>query len=513
MNNIKIIFSLYLLVSVFSLKSQNADDRFYKLDKYLQKAMADWNVPGMSIAIVNKDSILWTGSYGVADVRNKQAVDSHTLFAVASNTKSFTSAALAMLVDDGIIHWDDKVVKHLPWFQMYDPYVTGQMTIRDLLTHRSGLKTFSGDLIWYGSNYSREEVIRKAAFLKPAFGFREQFGYSNIMYMAAGEIIPAVTGFSWEEYIRHKLLYPLQMNRSVLSVAELEGMDNVAQPHTYINNQAVAIPWLDWDNMGPAGSLISSAHDMSNWLIMNLNEGVFKQDTMLSDQRIFEMQTAITSLPVSKAFNARFPSTHFRAYGLGWSLMDYLGHKIITHNGGYDGMISQTIQIPEAGLGCVILTNSLSNLYYPVMYTLLDLLLHNPANRDWSSEILEQVKKGEQTAEAKKSDWEGKRKTGTKPSVGMDVFSGYYGCPIYDTVEVYRSQGTLFMQFSRSEGFRGRLTHWHFDTFELEFPDFPSLPKGYVTFFLNREGKPDELQIYLDNPDFDFTELELKRLN
>jgi CubicO group peptidase (beta-lactamase class C family) len=513
MNCKKLLISILLSFTVLSLKPQNTDDKFHNLNNYLVKAIADWNVPGMAIAIVNKDSILWKGSYGVADTRNPKAVDEHTLFAVASNTKAFTSAALAMLVDDGLIRWDDKVKKYLPWFQMYDPYVSNHMTIRDLLTHRSGLKTFSGDLIWYGSNYSREDVIRKAAFLKPAYGFREQFGYSNIMYMAAGEIIPAVTGYSWEEYLHNKLLNPLQMNRSVLSVGELEGMENVAQPHTYIKNRVVPIPWLDWDNMGPAGSLISSSHDMANWLIMNLNEGIFRKDTLLSSQRVFEMQSAITPLPVSKAASLRFPSTHFRAYGLGWSMMDYLGYKIVTHNGGYDGMISQTILIPEAGLGCVILTNSLSNLYYPVMYTLLDVLLNNPNNRDWSSEILEQIRKAEQADARKKSDWEAQRNTGTIPSVSLDSFSGFYGCPIYDTIQVYRSQGSLMIQFSRSAGFKGKLTHWHFDTFELEFTDFPSLPKGYATFFLNREGKPDELQIYLDNPDFDFTELVLKRLN
>jgi len=508
----RFFFNALLIVILTGFYVNLHGQDFKSMDRYFQQALSDWNVPGMSVAIVNKDSVIWTGSYGVTDINSRETVDKHTLFAVASNTKAFTAAALAMLVDDGLINWDDKVVKFLPWFKLYDPYVTQNMTIRDLLTHRSGLATFSGDLIWYGSTYSREEVIRKAAHLKPSFGFREQFGYSNILYMAAGEIIPAVTGYSWEEYINNRLLRPLRMNRSVLSVSELEGLENVARPHTYVKNKATAIPWLDWDNMGPAGSLISSAHDMSNWLIMNLNNGIFNNDTLILKQRIFEMQSANTVLPVSPSFSKRFPSTHFRAYGLGWSLMNYLGHKIVMHNGGYDGMISQTVLIPESGFGFVILTNSLSNLYYPVMYTLLDELLLNPEKRDWSSEILTQIRKSEETASAQKAEWEAKRIIGTKPSLKLDAYTGYYGCPIYDTVQVYSSPNGLMMQFSRSEGFKGKLTHWHYDTFEVEFTDFPSLPKGYVTFYLNRDGNPDELQIYLDNPDFDFTELELKRL-
>ncbi|MDP3462439.1 MAG: serine hydrolase [Bacteroidales bacterium] len=509
-----IVLMVFLLfVSVNQIFSQLSEDKLTLLHEYYSKALKDWNVPGMSIAIVSNDSILFMEGYGFTSIKSNQAVDDQTLFALASNTKAFTATALAMLENQQKLNWDDKVISYLPWFRMYDPFVTSEMNIRDLLSHRSGLKTFSGDLIWYGSTYSREEVIRKAAFLKPAHGFREQFGYSNIMYIAAGEIIPQITGYSWDEFVRNKILFPLNMNRSVLSVNELEGLTNVAQPHTYVNGNPVIIPWLNWDNMAPAGSLISSASDMANWLMMNLNQGIFGQDTLLNVESIYELQSPQTILPVTQASINRFPSTHFRAYGLGWSLMDYMGYKIVSHNGGYDGMISQTVLIPEARIGFVIMTNALSSLYYPLMYKTLDVLLDNPVQEDWNIEILHLVKKSEEYAQNEKMSIDSNRVAGTVQSLNTTAYAGYYGCSVYDSIQVYQHKGELMLKFMRSPTFIGTLKHWHYDTYELVFKELPSLPRGFVTFTIDRNGKPSEMEIYLNNPDFDFREFDLKRLD
>ncbi|MDO8899632.1 MAG: serine hydrolase domain-containing protein, partial [Bacteroidales bacterium] len=413
------LFFVVLLHFNVSLSAQVHPAKLEFLDLYYQKAMENWNVPGMAIAIVSKDSVLYAKGFGVIDIYTKQAVDENTLFAVASNTKAFTAAALAMLVDQGKISWNDKVVKHLPFFALYDPYVTQNMTIRDLLTHRSGLKTFAGDLIWYGSTYTREDIIRKSRYLKPTFGFREQFGYSNLMYITAGEIVPAVTGISWDDYIKQNIMQPLGMERSTLHVSELAIKDNVAQPHTYVDGKLKAIPWMDWDNMGPAGSLISSASEMASWLQMNLNNGNFNGKSMISAARMFEMQSSNTINNVTQASLRRFPSTHFKSYGLGWSLMDYLGRKIVSHNGGYDGMISQTLFIPEENIGFVILTNALSNLYYPLMYQTLDVLLDNPEEKDWSVEILSLVKSGEESQKKENERIQAERIKNTKPSLKL----------------------------------------------------------------------------------------------
>lgn len=219
-----VIFALIGLNFSFSLFAQSEyQSKLSILDEYYAKALSDWKVPGMAIAIVKDGEIIYAKGFGVKDVRTKEPVDSETLFPIASNTKAFTSAALAILVDRGLISWSDKVTDYLPYFKLWDPYVTENITISDLLTHRAGLATFSGDLLWYGTLYSREEIIKRARHLKPAFGFRERFGYSNILYIAAGEIIPAVTGKSWEEFIKEELLESLKMNRTVLSTNDLPG--------------------------------------------------------------------------------------------------------------------------------------------------------------------------------------------------------------------------------------------------------------------------------------------------
>ncbi len=503
----------FITVITATLTAQTSHKQLKELDSYYQQALTDWNVPGMAIAITQNDQILFEKGFGFTDIENLKPVNENTLFALASNTKAFTATALAMLVDEGKISWDDKVTKYLPWFALYDPYVTQSFTIRDLLSHRSGLETFSGDLIWYGSTYSREEVVKRARYLKPVYGFREQFGYSNIMFIAAGEIIPAVTGTSWDDFVDQRILKPLGMSRSILHVSDLPGKLNVSAPHVYVNKELTKIPWLDWNNMAPAGSLISSAHDMALWLQFNLNKGIVASDTLLSATRFFELQSPNTLIQVSEGSLKYFPTTHFKSYAMGWSLMDYLGYKIVSHNGGYDGMISQTVFIPEKNIGFVIVTNALSSLYYPLMYKTLDVLLQNPETTDWSKKLLERIKKGEEMANQRKLDAEAKRLTSTLPSLMSEAYTGYYGCALYDTVQVSLSNGRLMLQYAHTPGLKGELIHWQYDTYQVEFKAFPSLPKGFATFVLNRDGKVDALKVFVDNPDFDFTEFELKRLD
>lgn len=513
MNLRSTIFTVAVLLAALFSQAQPDAKSLDRLEKYYQQALSDWNVPGMAVAITTKDGPLYARGFGATDFTTNQAVDQNTLFAVASNTKAFTAAALAMLVEKKKLSWSDKVRLHLPWFALYDSYVSDQMTVRDLLTHRSGLKTFSGDLIWYGSTYSRREVIEKARFLKPVYGFREQFGYSNIMYIAAGELIPAITGQSWDDFVKQNILTPLGMSRSTLHVRELAAKDNIAQPHTYVDGQPKQIPWVDWDNMGPAGSLISSASEMASWLQMNLGNGTFQGRQILSAASIRTMQESVTPLPISNSFSERFPSTHFRSYGLGWSLFNYHGRKIVTHNGGYDGMISQTVLIPEENLGFVILTNALSNMYYPLMYKTLDVLLNVEEERDWSSELLTQRRQSDQKGREERARIEATRVKNTRPTLQLSEYEGYYGSKVYDSIQIYRKEGQLWLQLMRTPGFLARLTHWHYDTFEMEFITQPSLPKGFATFELGRNGKPLRVQLFLDNPDFDFAELEPVRLS
>jgi len=481
------------------------------LDVYFQNALNDWDVPGMGIAIVTSDSVLFAKGYGVKDINTQLPVDANTLFAVASNTKSFTASGLAILADQGKLTWDDKVVDHLPWFKLYDPYVTANMTIRDLLSHRSGLVTFSGDLVWYGTSHSAEEVVRRARYLKPAYGFRTNFGYSNIMYLAAGLIIEKVSGQSWSDFIKAQFLAPLGMNSTVTSITELNRKGgNVAEPHTSYQYKNIRIDYLNWDNIAPAGALLSSANDMAKWIQLQLNNGKLGDEQIITEKALNEMWYPQILNNVSKFSKELWPTTHFKGYGLGWSIMDYYGKKVISHSGGYDGMISYTAFVPEANIGLVVLTNKNSSLYLPMMYKILDSYIGD-SSRDWSAFFLEREAKGKEYQDKLKKEKEEKRILGTRPSADLSKYTGTYKSELYGDATIELKNGILVLQFVPTPLFHSKLTHWQYDTFTIQFPDVPSLPEGTVNFVLNADGEVEQMRVDVPNPDFDFTELEFRK--
>ncbi len=495
------------------------------LDAYFQKALNDWDVPGMAIAIVTKDSILLAKGYGTKDIKTNKPVDANTLFAVASNSKAFTASAIGVLVDEGKLTWDDKVVDHLPWFKLYDPYVTANLTIRDLLSHRTGLVTFSGDLVWYGTTHSAEEVVRRAQYLKPAYGFRTTFGYSNITYLTAGLIIEKVSGQKWADFIKARFLDPLGMTSTLTSVEQFLEQTNLAQPHTTFQDKNVRIDYMNWDNIAPAGSILSSVNDMSKWLQLQLNNGKFNEKQIISEKALNEMWYPQIMNNVSKTSKELWPTTHFKGYGMGWSVMDYYGKKVMSHSGGYDGMISYSAFVPEANIGLVVLTNKNSSLYLPMMYTILDAFIQQPISdqsvaqlgvnevqiKDWSALFLEREKKGKEYQEKQKKEMAGKRALGTKPSADLEKYVGKYTSKLYGDATIEMHEGSLYLKFVPTPLFHGKLNHWHYDTFTIEFPEVPSLPEGTVNFVLNAAGEVEELRVDIPNPDFDFTELEFRK--
>ncbi len=480
------------------------------LSDYFNKAILQWNVPGMAVGIIHNNSTVLLEGYGVRETGRPKKVDGNTVFAVASNTKSFTATAIGILIDEGKLNWDDKVIDHLPWFRLYDPYVTEHITIRDLLSHRSGLVTFSGDLIWYGSIYNREEIVRRAAFLKPGNGFREKFGYSNIMYLAAGLIVEKVSGLSWDEFINERILIPLNMNNTFTSVNRLDLKGNTAIPHNAVNDSAFSIHYLNWDNIGPAGSLNSSAADMLKWLQLQLGKGTINGKTIISEKRLREMYSPQTIQNVSPFSERTWPSTHFKSYGLGWSMMDYHGRKVISHSGGYDGMISYTCFVPEENLGFVILTNQNSSLYYPLAYKILDTYLSD-STTDWSDFFLNLQNSAKEDEEMQKKNDSLSFIPGTTPSLALKDFAGTYHSIAYGDVVVELRKDKLHLQFVPSPMFSSNMVHWQYNTFTIKFDQVPSLPEGKAAFIIN-EGKAEKILIDVPNPDFDFTELEFNRL-
>jgi CubicO group peptidase (beta-lactamase class C family) len=331
------------------------------------------------------------------------------------------------------------------------------------------------------------------------------------MFSAAGEIIPVVTGKTWEEYIRKAFLEPLDMQSTKLSVKELNLNGNVAMPHhTADTIKPLPIKYMSWENVAPAASIISNVEDMSRWLIMQMNEGVYKGDTILSEYELWEMHSPQTPDNSSKGWMGYFPTKHFETYGLGWSLFDYMGYKVVNHGGGADGMISQTMFLPEENIGIVVLTNSINYLPMALMYYIID-DYKGEVSKDWSDFYLKLYKYGKAYDQKNEEELNRNRVMNTKPSLSLDSYCGIYGGDMYGDVEVRIEKGQLVLDFLPSETLIGDLYHKHFDTFVIKLRNSPTLPKGTVNFIINSEGKPVEIKIDIPNPDFDFTELELKR--
>lgn len=502
-------FVLLLTGSGTSVFAQEID--LEKLDQYFATARTSWKVPGMSVALVQNGELSLARGYGVRELGGARSVDADTLFAIASNSKAFTAAALAILVDEGKIGWDDRVRDHLPYFELYSPFVTEEMRIRDLLCHRSGLGTFSGDLLWYLTSYDREEVIRRTRFLAPAGPFRASYGYSNLMFIAAGEVIPSVTGQSWETFVRERILQPIGMTRTVLSVAELQGVDNVATPHADFDGDLTTFPWVSWKAMAPAGGIISSANDMALWLKLQLDRGTWAGKRIFSETSSRTMWSQHNILSVSPQSEYLYPSTHFRGYGLGWSLFDYGGEKVVAHGGAYDGMFSQVVLVPGKNLGLVVLTNSTTRLQSALMYRVLDMFLGGE-ERDWSEIFLQQHISSKEADSAKRLARAQSRISGTRPSLPPEEYVGRYGGAMYGDAEVRLENGKLVLQFLPAPELHGELVHWHYDTFEIQWHRrFPWFGRGTVQFLLDADGRVSEFKMNVPNEDFWFQELEFKR--
>ncbi len=481
------------------------------LDRYVAKAVKDWNVPGLALAIVKDDSVVFAKGYGLREIGKPDLVDTHTLFAIASLSKAFTVAALGRMVDQGKLRWNDKVTDYVPYFQMYDPYVTREMTVRDLLCHRSGLNTFAGDLIWYGTNYDRREVIRRIRFVKPRYSFRANYGYQNIMVLTAGEVLQSVSGKSWDEYTRDSLFAPLGMTESNTSVRYLAQSADVATPHTMHRGTLVTIPYRNVDNIGSAAAINSSVSDLAKWMRMWLRDDASPGVKLLSDATKFDIWSPQTILPLSPRGSKNVPSRHFSAAGLGWFMNDYLGRKMLNHSGGMDGMISRIALVPEEHMGLILLTNSINGVTTPLMYKILDAYLGG-AERDWSSEQLAMSASGDSAAAAADRVQDAGRVKNTKPSLPLLAYTGTYRSEMYGNVIVDMEKGALTVRFVPTETYVGDLTHWHYDTFRIELRD-KTLPPGMVTFVIGASGKPTEMKVVIPNPDFDFSELELKRVD
>lgn len=479
---------LGLAVAVQPAASQSAP--LQDLEAYIEQGMRDWEIPGLAIAVIRGDSVVFSQGYGVRELGSPEPVDVHTIFAIGSASKSFTSAAVAMLVDEGEVAWDDAATLHLPELQLHDPYASRELTVSDLLTHRSGLSR--GDLVWYATDFDRDEILRRTRFLEPSWSFRSQFGYQNIMYLAAGQIIPAVTGQSWDDFVHERIFDPLGMAVSSTSTHALEAMDNVASPHAEIDDELRPVPWRNIDNIGPAGSINSNVYEMAGWVKMQLGQGEFGGGQLLSEEKIAEMHTPETLVRIEGGWAAMAPESHFMAYGLGWFLNDHQGRKVIQHGGNIDGMHALVGMMPEEDVGLVILTNRNPNsLTYAVMYRVFDAYL-GVAETDWSARLIARRDSLQQREEERRQEVEESRVTGTRPSLEMESLTGTYRHPMYGDVTVSLEDGGAVVR--RGPNFIGDLDHWHYDTFRASWRD-PVLGRSFLSFSLSPQAEVSELHV------------------
>jgi CubicO group peptidase (beta-lactamase class C family) len=399
------------------------------LDAHVTRSLKQWDIPGAAVCVVYGDQVLVAKGYGSTDERTKQAVDEHTLFMIGSNTKAFTGTLMAQLEHDKKCTLDDKVQQWLPAFTLQDPWVAAHLNLTDLVSHRMGMETFQGDFTYWTTNLSANEVIEHFGKFTPAHDFRTKWGYTNAGYTIAGEVIKAVSGQSWADNLQTRILNPLAMNRTLPLSAPLNKASNVARPHTHFDGRLAVLEFPMIDNLAPAGSIASSANDLSHWLIAQLNGGQYK-----GEQAIPKAAIRRTRQPASIMGRNNQRGSHYMLYGLGWVLSDRNGREIVAHTGGVNGFLSAVTLIPEEKIGIVILTNTDDNGWYETLNeTLVQAALDQPyedVNGSYLKEMMAQ--KAEQLTQEKML--RDSTAMSLKPELPMSAYAGSYNNTMYGNV-------------------------------------------------------------------------------
>jgi CubicO group peptidase (beta-lactamase class C family) len=489
-----------------SLNAHLADD--------VQRTMKLFDVPGIAIAVVKDGKVVATQGFGVRRLGAPDKVDGKTLFEVASNSKAFTAAALAMLVDEGKLAWDDPVTKHLPDFQMYDAYVTHEMTVRDLLTHRSGLGLGAGDLLWWPTtNFSTDEIIHKLRYIHPATSFRSSYAYDNLLYIVAGKIVAAKSGKKWGETIRERILQPVGMTSTTTSLAENAGNPDVANAHSKINDKIAAVKAMPVPNAVGAVGINTNAEDIARWMNVLLAGGRVGTDADGKEVRLYsakqarELWTAQTPMRISEP-DPKLAATrpNFLAYGLGFQLRDWQGRLIAMHSGALQGFYSKVVLVPDAKVGIAILTNAESGgSLNALQYQLLDRMLNPAATTDWIG-IVKAVEDANHAKElARLSKASAARAAKSEPSLARTAYDGEYQDPWYGIATIKHVGGKQLLTLSRTPDLTGELEHYQHDTFIVRWKERNFNADAYVTFALNPDGSIERMKMQPISTETDFS--------
>lgn len=482
-------------------------------DQYVAHVLKTFEVPGVSIAVVQNGKVILAKGYGVKKMGSSEAIDEHSLFAIASNTKLFTATALCMLAEEGKLKLDDPVVDHLPYFRMSDPWITSEITIRDILVHNSGIPAYGGDvLIFPPSSYSRKELIEKVELLPIVRGFRSSYAYDNILYLVAGEIVKQVSGMEWEEYIRTRIFQPAGMNESVAQFSKLKSATNVSGAHTRVHGKVepveLAFEQAIGDAGDPAGGIGSNAVDMAKWLLTQLDSGRTpdQHSRIFSPNTTNELWRMVVPMGYDKVPDWLKPSqTDFRGYALGIRSYNYGKYKVLGHGGKLDGFVSQVAMVPQLGLGIAVLTNQESTgAYWSIIYRLMDHFMKNP-NFDWVAGYRKQldIALADQHLSYEKALV--LPTPGTKPSLSKQQYLGTYRDKFYGDLKIEEEGDKWVLRFAHTPQLVADVVHHQYDSYVAHFRNSDLKADAYVNFALDESGKISQVTLKVIDPDCDLS--------
>jgi CubicO group peptidase (beta-lactamase class C family) len=513
---IRLALTLLIALCPFTASAQQPPPGF---DAYVKRVMETFTVPGLSVAIVKDGKVALAKGYGVRRMGDPAPVDAETRFGIASNTKLFTATALALLVEEGRIEWDQPVITYLPAFAMSDPYVTHQVTVRDLLVHRSGLGLGAGDLLWWPpSTYNRKEIARRIRYIPLATSFRNTYAYDNVLYLIAGEVIEAVSGQSWEDFVRNRILQRVGMtNSDVRHSGQRQG--NVAGTHAEVNDTVRPVDPFASDNTNPAGGIMAGAADMAKWMIVQLDSGrVAGGSRLFSPASARQLWREVTPTPIGDPPKGLPQLAHLRAtmagYALGLGVRDYRGYILRQHTGGLPGYLSKVAMIADLRLGVAVLTNQESGAAFDaIAYRVLDHYI-GAKSPDYPALFQQIVQRNRQQLRAMERKAAASRDSTVGPSLPLARYAGTYRDTWYGDVKIAPDKGGLAIRFTRTPLLVGDLVHWQHDTFLARWRDRELRADAYATFWLNADGSVHQLRLVPASGavdfSFDFQDLVLK---
>ena len=515
-------YSLLLLIFCFAIAPCFTQPlTSSQIDALVEKTLTTFDVPGIAVAIVKDGKVIHEKGYGVRSLKSGSKVDANTLFGIASNSKAFTTAALGMLIDEGKLKWTDRVTDYIDGFKLYNPYVTQNFTIEDLITHRSGLGLGAGDLmIWPDSStFTKKEIIHNLRYLKPVSDFRTKYDYDNLLYIVAGEVVAKVSGITWEDFIEQRIMKPLGMTQSAASLSRIKNRTNVIDPHAPVNGKVTPIR-IDWsETANAAGGIYSNIHDMTKWVIMQINNGKYGEglkNILFSESVHDDMWSPHTIIPVrgKTTYN-----TNFASYGLGWRITDEMGYKVPSHTGGLAGIVTQVTIIPELKLGIIVFTNQQVGAAFTTITNSIKDGYYGIKGQDRLKEYKDRVVANEKNAKKitdkiQQEVEESQKSSAAKPD--LKSFTGTYNDPWFGNIIISLKNDKLFFNSVNSPRLFGNIEYYKGNTFIVRWDDRSMDADAFLLFGFNFDGKPSTIKMEAISPltdfSFDFQDLDFTRV-